>query len=183
MRCPECRAEVPEGARYCPACGIFLPPVETGEQDPVPIPGSETEPSVAGPCCRWHQPKDADNPDPADLPELAQPAFDPWPDMPPLHHMPYNRWCVAGLILGLVSVFMNLGFLCGIAAVLCSARGLRQARQRDESGSTFAAVGLAAGVFAIIVAVEMTAVTRFGGYHLVHHWIRLGALRTGLPLR
>ena len=175
MRCPQCQKEVPQGARYCPYCGTRLPLGQTALPPASPIPGSEIAPSINGPCCEWHQPLDADDPDFSSLPERARPAFDPWPDAPDMGHGPYDPWCIAGFLLGLACVFLNLGLLCGAVALLVSMHGMHRARISGKSGKLMAAIGIVTAIIALVIGQDMTHMGRFGDFHLIHHWIRIGA--------
>lgn len=182
MRCPKCKKLVPLWAHYCPFCGTLVSKHTKALPPASPIPGADMTPSIVGPYCEWHQRQNADTPDFSTLPERARPAFDPYPDAPEMSHRPLNPWCAAGFIMGLASVFLNLGIIGGAVACLVSVHGMKKARLNGEGGSKFAAIGLAAGVLALAVGMDFTHITRFGDFHFTHHWIRIGACwLSGLP--
>ncbi|MBU5294462.1 DUF4190 domain-containing protein [Anaerosalibacter bizertensis] len=63
-----------------------------------------------------------------------------------------NSLAIAGLVLGLVSWFLNFFGIVGILAIVFSAIALSQIKRESSKGKGFAIVGLISGIINVIYA-------------------------------
>ena len=63
-----------------------------------------------------------------------------------------NIFSVIGFIVSVISIFINLWGLVGIAAVVLSTIGLLKIKESGEKGKEFAIIGISIGVFSIFYA-------------------------------
>ncbi len=66
---------------------------------------------------------------------------------------PYNTLCIIGLVVSVVSLFLNLAGLVGIAGLVVSIIGLVNCRRRNERGTALAIIGIVLGSLSILYGI------------------------------
>lgn len=69
----------------------------------------------------------------------------------------YNVCAIVGFILSLVSLFISIYGMVNVAAVIVSAIGLIQTKERGESGSSLAIAGIIIGSLAFLLVLIIIA--------------------------
>ena len=74
------------------------------------------------------------------------------PASTPLKKAKYNTLCIVGIVVGIISWFLNFWGITGIAAVVISVLGLANCKQKNENGRILAILGIVSGGFNILYA-------------------------------
>ncbi len=167
MFCPNCGHQIPDDALFCPDCGQSTQPAARPA-----APASEPSPAQPQPQANPAQPDPA-----AQQPQFqANPAQpDPAAQQPPVfngepmgqqtayqyqYSMQYapdarrmNGLCVAGLVVGIVSIFFYVMGITGIVAVVLSALGLSSSAKHNQRGRGLAIAGLVLGIVSTVLGV------------------------------
>lgn len=67
---------------------------------------------------------------------------------------PYNKMCLIGLVISVISLFLKFWGIVGIAGVIVSVLGLINCKATNEKGKVLAIVGIAIGAYSIIYAMS-----------------------------
>ena len=70
---------------------------------------------------------------------------------------PYNKMCLVGLVISVISLFLNFWGIVGIAGVIVSVIGLINCKTTNEKGKVLAIVGIAIGAYSILYALVIMA--------------------------
>lgn len=68
----------------------------------------------------------------------------------------YNVCAIVGFVLSLVSLFLSFGGVLPLAALIVSAVGIKQTKERNEKGSGHAIAGVVIGAVCLIFALIIT---------------------------
>lgn len=70
---------------------------------------------------------------------------------------PYNKMCLIGLVISVISLFLNFWGIVGIAGVIVSVIGLINCKATNENGKMLAIIGIAIGAYSILYALVIMA--------------------------
>jgi len=154
MECENCGSDVPEGAKFCPACGKQADDALTGEGQAAAVQGQEAPSAAQPPTAPGPPPGSAAAPAPPPAPPPAAPSvqgaqpqttppgYYPPPGMPAyapqpgVHYVRNNPLCVASLIIGIAAIVFLWGPFLGIAiaaaGIICGVLGMQQVNARPQ---------------------------------------------------
>lgn len=78
-----------------------------------------------------------------------------WNDSQNFQPKSTNVFAITGLVLGIISWFLNLFGIIGTLAIVFSSIALSQIKTNNEKGKGFAITGLVSGIINVIYAVVM----------------------------
>lgn len=151
MFCPNCGHQIPDDAVFCPDCGQSTQPAASQQPGPV-------------------QPEAAPNPASSypGQPETNQPQQPPVYNAQPVQNQSYqyqysmqyapdtrrmNGLCVAGFVVGIVSIFFYVMGIMGIVALVLSGLGLSSSARNNQRGRGLAIAGLVLGIVSTVLGV------------------------------
>lgn len=133
MYCTNCGKEIPKGAAFCPECGAAQ---EKVMQDSAPQGYTHVqEPKEVNTYVPENQVKSVGN----------------------------NTMCIVGLVVSIISMFINPFALLGIAAIIISVIGLVQISKNPENGKTKAIIGIVLGACSTVYF--MTQIMSIASYY------------------
>ncbi len=153
MFCPNCGHQIPDDAVFCPDCGQSTQPAASQQPGPEPA-QPEAAPSAA-----------QANPG---QPETSQPQQPPVYNAEPMQSQSYqyqysmqyapdtrrmNGLCVAGFVVGLVSIFFYIMGIMGVVALVLSGLGLSSSARNNQRGRGLAIAGLVLGIVSTVLGV------------------------------
>lgn len=160
MFCPNCGHQIPDDALFCPDCGQSTQPAAPTSEPSPAQPQSQANPAQPDPVAQQPQPQaNPAQPDPA---AQQPPVFNAEPvgqqtTYQYQYSMQYtpdtrrmNGLCVAGFVVGIVSVFLNIYGIVGIVALILSAVGLSSCTKHNQRGKGLAVAGLVLGIVGVI---------------------------------
>lgn len=164
MFCPNCGHQIPDDALFCPDCGQSTQPAAQSAapaSEPSPAqPQFQANPAQPDPAAQQPQPQvNPAQPDPA---AQQPPVFNGEPMgqqtayqyQYSMQYVPDSRrmngLCVAGLVVGIVSIFFYVMGITGIVAVVLSALGLSSSAKHNQRGRGLAIAGLVLGIVGVI---------------------------------
>ena len=71
-------------------------------------------------------------------------------EQPKVKKVPTNTLCIVGLVVSVISLFLNFWGLTGIAGVIVSVAGLSSCKRRMENGKGIAVTGIVIGALSIL---------------------------------
>ena len=130
MFCPNCGHQIPDDSLFCPDCGQSI---QTENQSAQPNAGQGQQPPVY----------DAD-------PAQNQGYQYQYSVQYTKDTRPMNGMCIAGFVVGIVSMFLNFYGIVGIVALILSAVGLSACTKKNQRGKGFAVAGLVLGIVGVV---------------------------------
>lgn len=136
MFCPNCGHQIPDESVFCPDCGQSVQPAQA---DSAQTGASQTD---AG---QSQQPP-VYNGEPVNQQQTTyQYSVQYTKDTRPM-----NGLCVAGFVVGIVSVFINFWGIVGVVALILSAAGLSASKRQNQRGKGLGIAGLVLGIIGVV---------------------------------
>lgn len=154
MFCPNCGHQIPDGSLFCPDCGqstqSAAQPVQpdgqanAAQSNPAPSAAQGDSQANAG---QADQQPPVYNAEPVGQQTTYQYQYTAQ-FTPDTRRM--NGLCVAGFVVGIVSVFLNFWGIMGIVALVLSAMGLSSCAKHNQRGKGLAIAGLVLGIIGVV---------------------------------
>ncbi len=145
MFCPNCGHSIPDDSMFCPDCGQAVQqPAQAGGAQP----NAQANPTQPG----------AGQADP------QPPVYNAEPMQNQSYQYQYsmqyapdtrrmNGLCVAGFVVGIVSIFFYITGIAGIVALVLSGLGLSSSARNNQRGRGLAIAGLVLGIVSTVLGV------------------------------
>lgn len=149
MICPNCRREIPDGELFCPLCGAGQAPAQN--QNPMGMPYDEHTGEFQRSAPAYQQPRPVyQQTSPAYRQQALNTKYDQSQQMPADQT---EGLCIAGMIVSLISLMMNLFGLVGAAGLVLSIAGIIRCSKNGTKGKAMAVIGIAVGGISVLFGI------------------------------